>query len=285
MVKIVAHQPIGRDFFEWLGPAVDSGPADIHHKSSGGFTVTQGRKVVLDFMFEGKGIKYIAGVPYQGTIDKVVVDLDGKQAYKFTGEKFSVAKGLDLYLQNDPEKIIKALTRGDDKIKLSDFDDDMTSGKGNDKVFGKGGDDVIKGGGGKDDLRGGDGGDTLIGGGGKDKLDGGAGFNFLSGGGGKDTYMFKDAPLSGMSTITSFKQGETIALDRHDFTGLGGKGALKASYFHEGADAVDADDRILYDSSTGAIYYDADGNGSTAKVQFAQIDAGFALTNDHFLLV
>lgn len=42
MVKVVAKKPIDPEFFEDLGVAVDSGPADIHDRSSKGFTVTQG---------------------------------------------------------------------------------------------------------------------------------------------------------------------------------------------------------------------------------------------------
>ncbi len=41
-----------------------------------------------------------------------------------------------------------------------------------------------------------------------------------------------------------------------------------------GGVAGDANDYVLYDTSTGALYYDADGNGAGAKVQFAVIDLG-----------
>jgi Ca2+-binding RTX toxin-like protein len=33
--------------------------------------------------------------------------------------------------------------------------------------------------------------------------------------------------------------------------------------------AVDANDYILYDTATGKLYYDADGIGAIAKIQFA----------------
>ena len=49
--------------------------------------------------------------------------------------------------------------------------------------------------------------------------------------------------------------------------------------------AADLDDRIIYDSVTGNIYYDADGNGAGTAVLFAQVAAGTALTNADFLIV
>ncbi len=55
--------------------------------------------------------------------------------------------------------------------------------------------------------------------------------------------------------------------------------------FRAGTAAAYADDRIIYDSATGKIYYDADGNGSGAAVQFAQVTAGTALSNNDFFVV
>ena len=46
--------------------------------------------------------------------------------------------------------------------------------------------------------------------------------------------------------------------------------------------AADADDRIIYDPTTGALYYDPDGNGGGAAVQFATLAPGLALENDNF---
>ena len=87
--------------------------------------------------------------------------------------------------------------------------------------------------------------------------------------------MFKAAPDSGIDTITNFQKGETIELRAKDFAGLS-KGALDDGAFVTGTEAREADDRIIYDPSTGALYHDADGTGAAAPVQFAQLPANLA---------
>ncbi|MFM2057171.1 MAG: hypothetical protein RLY71_1556, partial [Pseudomonadota bacterium] len=42
--------------------------------------------------------------------------------------------------------------------------------------------------------------------------------------------------------------------------------------------AADADDHLIYNTSTGALYYDADGLGGTGAVQIAKLGVGVALT-------
>jgi hypothetical protein len=50
-----------------------------------------------------------------------------------------------------------------------------------------------------------------------------------------------------------------------------------------GTAAGDSGDRIIYDSATGRIFYDADGSGGGAKVLFAKVTAGTTLTNADFI--
>ena len=49
--------------------------------------------------------------------------------------------------------------------------------------------------------------------------------------------------------------------------------------------AVDATDRILYNDTTGAIFYDADGSGATAAIQFATLTGSPTITNADFFVV
>jgi serralysin len=43
-------------------------------------------------------------------------------------------------------------------------------------------------------------------------------------------------------------------------------------------------DRIIYETDTGRLFFDADGNGAAAKVQFATIGANLAVTSADFFV-
>ncbi|EJM99236.1 calcium-binding protein [Phyllobacterium sp. YR531] len=119
-------------------------------------------------------------------------------------------------------------------------------------------------------------------------LSGGAGNDILTGGAGNDAFVFNTVANSSTNrdTITDFNvPSDTIWMDNAVFTALGGNGGLSAGAFHIGAGANDAADRIIYNSTTGALYYDADGSGSGAAVQFATLTKGLALTNADFLVI
>ncbi|EXI64206.1 MAG: Cyclolysin [Candidatus Accumulibacter adjunctus] len=136
-------------------------------------------------------------------------------------------------------------------------------------------------------LRGNNGGDTLNGNLGNDTLTGGLGNDLLTGGSGADIFRF-DAALNSstnLDTITDFiVPDDTIQLENAVFTSLPTTGALSAGSFVVGTAALDANDYVLYDSSTGGLFYDADGNGAGAAVKFATVAVGLALTNLDFVV-
>ena len=134
---------------------------------------------------------------------------------------------------------------------------------------------VLTGGGGANLLTGGAGADTLAGGTGNDTLSGGSGADRLTGGSGYDAFRFDILPDAGADVITDFAVGvDKILLSKAVFAGLAGAalGPLAAGLFWSGAGvtaAHDADDRLVYDTTTGTLYYDADGLGGAAAVALA----------------
>lgn len=165
--------------------------------------------------------------------------------------------------------------------------DNVDGGKGNDSLFGEDGNDTLLGGDGNDSLAGGTGNDNLTAGTGIDKINGGAGTDTLTGGTGTDTFVF-DTSLGKLNvdTVKDFNVvDDTIWLDDDIFLKVGKVGDLAGSAFYAGAAAHDASDRIIYNKATGALYYDADGNGSGAAIQFATLSKGLSLTATDFDII
>src|SRR5215211_1938633 len=132
---------------------------------------------------------------------------------------------------------------------------------------------VVVGVGGNDTLTGKGGGDYLFGGAGNDTLDSGFGGDVLNGGIGADTFRFSTALGAGnVDTVQDFwvAQGDRIVLSRNVFAGAG-YDALASSAFALGPAATTAAHRIVYNQSTGELFYDADGAGGAAAVKFALV--------------
>jgi serralysin len=120
-----------------------------------------------------------------------------------------------------------------------------------------------------------------------DVLAGGGGLDSLTGAGGDDTFLFKEALVAGnVADVTDFAVGgDRIALSSSIFTQAGPTGGLSAAAFFAGAGALDADDRIGYDSATGNLLYDADGTGAGAAQVFGTLAPGLAVTAADFRIV
>ncbi|MDQ6435109.1 calcium-binding protein [Mesorhizobium sp. LHD-90] len=129
-------------------------------------------------------------------------------------------------------------------------------------------------------------GQQIIGNDGNNRLDGKGGSDTIQTGLGNDTVVFSAALDGSADTITDFiVSDDQIALDDFVFTALG-VGALDASAFKDVALApMDADDRIIYNSNTGSLFYDADGLGGAAEVKFASVSIGISLTAADFVVI
>ena len=124
----------------------------------------------------------------------------------------------------------------------------------------------------------------LVGGAGNDTLDGSTGTNHLTGGTGND--IFKFTTTGHVDTIADYNvANDTIQLENAVFTALTTTGTLAASRFRIGTQAVDADDFIIYNNATGALLYDANGNGAGAAVQIAMVGTGLAMTNADLVVI
>ncbi len=117
-------------------------------------------------------------------------------------------------------------------------------------------------------------------------IDGKGGNDLLIGYGGADTFAFTTALGAGnVDQILDFASGtDKIALDNAVFTGLA-DGALPAGAFATGAAATEPDDRIVYNSATGQLFFDADGSGGIAAVQFASVAPGTILAASDFTII
>jgi len=118
-------------------------------------------------------------------------------------------------------------------------------------------------------------------------LNGGGGNDTMSGFGGADNFVFSTALGTGnVDIITDFNVAEdTIHLDDAVFVGLT-TGTLGGAAFAAnliGA-ATDALDRIIYETDTGRVYFDADGNGAIASVHFATLTDNLAVTDADFFV-
>jgi len=116
-----------------------------------------------------------------------------------------------------------------------------------------------------------------------DFIDGLLGSDFLYGGTGSDFFQFSTAlGASNIDTLADFVVADdTIYLDNAIFTTLGA--TFDANEFS--INTTTATSRIIYNSTTGALTYDADANGGGAAVQFAVLPTGLTtMTSADFLI-
>jgi serralysin len=215
-----------------------------------------------DHLLGGRGDDYLDG----GADADVMVGGEGNDTYIVDNWWDVVTEAGGEGLDEVRTSVSWTLTAGADVETLRTTDDagfspiSLTGNASGNNVFGNAGSNVINGG---------DGDDTLTGLGGADS------FRF-------DTQLDADFNLD---VITDFNvAADTILLDDAIFSAFA-NGPLAAERFVVGIAAQDANDNIIFNSGTGVIYYDSDGNGAAAPIQFAVVDAGLALTHLDFIVV
>lgn len=205
----------------------------------GGFFAVDGTKLVL-----ARKLNY-------ETATKHVISVKASDGWG--GE---ITKTLTVYVGNVVEttSIVKTGTSASEQIVGEAGKDRLSGASGNDRIFGEANND------------------TLI---------GGAGNDILVGGKGKDIFIFDVKPNTryNLDQIVDFNvYDDTIYLRQAAFSGITRKGTLLKDAFVVGDRVYDAEDRIIYLKSEGALFYDPDGTGPARAIQFASIGAKLGLT-------
>jgi Ca2+-binding RTX toxin-like protein len=132
--------------------------------------------------------------------------------------------------------------------------------------------------------------DTLDGAGGDDVLNGGVGNDTLTGGSGADDFVFNTAlstaTVQNVDAIIGFEVGiDEIVLENAIFTTIGLAGDLATTAFVIGTGASTAQHRMIYDDTTGHLFYDRDGTGTAAQIQIATLESGLTMSFGDFLII
>ena len=164
--------------------------------------------------------------------------------------------------------------------------DSLYGGAGNDLLNGGSGNDLLDGGTENDTLNGGIGNDRLMGGNGNDTLNGGAGIDTLIGGLNNDFFLFNTTLAGNKDAILDYNAAQdTFRLENAIFTKLAAVGGLNPAFFKAAAAATDVNDYIVYNKTTGALFYDINGNGAGGAIQFATLLNKPVLTSADFQVI
>jgi hypothetical protein len=120
------------------------------------------------------------------------------------------------------------------------------------------------------------------------RVHGGDGNDTLIAGPHKDQFVF-DTPLNPATNVDRVKHfdpgTDQLFLSKTFFPALSGLGTLTSAEFHKGTGAHDGDDHIIYQASTGNLYYDPDGTGLSPQIQFAKLDKHLNLHHSDFIVI
>ncbi|MGL5943491.1 MAG: calcium-binding protein [Waterburya sp.] len=220
----------------------------------------------IDTVIGGSGNDSLTLIYYSATDDLTINYTDINNGTVSDGSRF---QGF--------ESIFITTGSGNDSINSTIKVTDLFAGAGSDRVSSSAQDDYLFGEEGADSLKSNGGNDTLI---------GGSGIDTLTGGSGEDNFRFEN-PTDGFDRLVDFNVNDDLieVLSSNFGGGLVEGSSLSVDQFVIGSAATDSSDRFIYNNTNGALFFDVDGNGSTAQVQLATLNTGLALTNqDIFVL-
>ena len=202
-----------------------------------------------------------------------MVAQDGAVTFWMAGLNPSVGSGF----------VLQAQTFGTETTltdwRLGDTSDDLLAGGAlDDRLNGRDGNDVLQGGAGNDILLGGHGRDRIFGGAGRDQIEGGANRDILTGGAGGDSFVFRTAGPAG-DRITDFNgaEGDRLVFYKAGFGGAAG--------VLSGASLNSAHQGLFFETSTGLLTYDPDGNGAAARVLVVELTGVSAVAWDDLVFL
>ena len=103
----------------------------------------------------------------------------------------------------------------------------------------------------------------------------------MFGGAGGDRFFF-NATTEGIDAISDFFAGEDqIVLSAAGFGGGLVEGTFSTEQFYFGSTATMASHRLIYDSSTGELFFDVDGVGGVAQTPLAVLSSGTNLESNN----
>ena len=152
-------------------------------------------------------------------------------------------------------------------------------------VVGSDRDDDIRGAAASETLSGGLGDDRLDGRGGNDNLRGGGGSDLLFGGAGADRFVFGWDSRGSADVVSDFARGADLVVIERDGFGLSAEGGIDLVVGTDPA-ADGAEAQFLFETDTGRLWFDADGNHPDHEaVLVATLSGVHDLAASDFLLV
>jgi Ca2+-binding RTX toxin-like protein len=206
------------------------------------------------------------------------------------------------YVDSSSDKVLEAVGEGTDtvlttatftlkpdveverlqvKVRTTTNSINLTGNEFGQTIIGNDGVNRISGNGGVDKIYGFDAADFINGGLGNDRLDGGLG---------NDIFVFDTALPSNRDTIVDFHQvagdNDSFRIDNAIFTELTSTGTLSTANFRANSTgtAVDGNDFIVYNTSTGELSYDSNGNAAGGVRVFAILSGAPTLAASDFVV-